>query len=176
MRTSVLAACVAVGASGAAAFSPSLSSPPRLRASAPAVCATKANSSDGPKTANPAAMLANGLLAASIVMTPALTAFNGPIVSFGGAAHAQGATSSKKTKGAPSNDANKDPESILRLSLPINDKSPIRDAQAQLEMQMDKALREVRVPLLGCCAVRIVWEALPWLGPACAGSRSSRPA
>lgn len=89
-------------------------------------------------------MLANGLLAASIVMTPALTAFNGPSVSLGGAAHAQGATSSKKTKGAPSNDANKDPESILRLSLPINNKSPIRDAQAQLEMQMDKALREVR--------------------------------
>ncbi len=46
-------------------------------------------------------------------------------------AFAQGATSSKSTRAAPSVDANKDPESILRLSLPIvNSKNVIREAQA----------------------------------------------
>lgn len=56
----------------------------------------------------------------------------------------QGFVSSKKTSAAPTTDANKDPESILRLSLPINEKNPIREVQAELELKMDKALREVK--------------------------------
>jgi len=144
MRSSVLlAACVAVVCAGrAAAFAPQLSAAPRLRGAAPAVCAAKATAADGWK---PAAVLANSLLAASLILSPAPTVFNGPDASFGGAAHAQGATSSKLTKGAPSADANKDPESILRLSLPINEKSPIREAANEIELKMDKALREVRI-------------------------------
>ncbi|KAJ1482223.1 hypothetical protein T484DRAFT_1624551 [Baffinella frigidus] len=141
MRASAIAACLAVSASGAAAFAPSLSAAPRLRGAAPAVCAAQASGADGWKAP---AILANSLLAASLMLSPALTAFNGPDASFGGAANAQGATSSKLTKGAPSTDANKDPESILRLSLPINERSPIREAANEIELKMDKALREVR--------------------------------
>lgn len=140
MRASAIAACLAVSASGAAAFAPSLSAAPRLRGAAPAVCAAQASGADGWKAP---AILANSLLAASLMLSPALTAFNGPDASFGGAANAQGATSSKLTKGAPSTDANKDPESILRLSLPINERSPIREAANEIELKMDKALREV---------------------------------
>ena len=61
----------------------------------------------------------------------------------------QGFVSSKKTSAAPTTDANKDPESILRLSLPINEKNPIREVQAELEMKMDKALREVKAEKWG---------------------------
>ena len=148
MRSSVLlSACVAVACAGsAAAFAPLLSPAPRLLRAAPAVCAAKATPADGWK---PAAILANSLLAASLILSPVLTVFNGPDASFGGAAHAQGATSSKLTAGAPSADANKDPESILRLSLPINEKSPIREAANEIELKMDKALREIRAEKWG---------------------------
>jgi hypothetical protein len=73
--------------------------------------------------------LANGLLAASLFFTPALDVLHAKSFSAGGAANAQGFVSSKKTSASPSTDANKDPESILRLSLPINDKNPIREVQ-----------------------------------------------
>uniref|UniRef100_A0A7S0HUJ1 peptidylprolyl isomerase n=1 Tax=Hanusia phi TaxID=3032 RepID=A0A7S0HUJ1_9CRYP len=85
----------------------------------------------------------SGILGASLILSPAMVPTDSP-VSYGGTAYAQGATSSKVTRGAPSVDANKDPESILRLSLPINPKNPIREAQAELEMKMDKAFREIR--------------------------------
>eukprot|EP00960_Hanusia_phi_P031257 749183-Hanusia_phi.AAC.6 len=70
----------------------------------------------------------SGILGASLILSPAMVPTDSP-VSYGGTAYAQGATSSKVTRGAPSVDANKDPESILRLSLPINPKNPIREAQ-----------------------------------------------
>jgi len=107
----------------------------------------KASSSDNNKKAgiiNPGAAVANGLLAASLFFTPALDVLHSNSISAGGVANAQGFVSSKKTSAAPTTDANKDPESILRLSLPINEKNPIRTVQAELEMKMDKALRETR--------------------------------
>ncbi|EKX41688.1 hypothetical protein GUITHDRAFT_74596 [Guillardia theta CCMP2712] len=88
-------------------------------------------------------MIFSGILGASLILSPGMVTPDSP-VSYGGTAYAQGATSSKVTRGAPSVDANKDPESILRLSLPINPKNPIREAQAELEMKMDKAFREIR--------------------------------
>ena len=80
---------------------------------------------------SPAAAVAKGLLAASLLLTPALDAghTHTDALSVGGAANAQGFVSTKSTRGAPSVDANKDPESILRLSLPINEKNPIRAVQ-----------------------------------------------
>jgi len=92
----------------------------------------------------PASALVNGFLAASLILTPGLQVLNNPFLSSGGDAYAQGATSRKSTRGAPSTDANKDPESVLRLALPIPDGNPIREAQASLEMSFDKALREIR--------------------------------
>ena len=73
-------------------------------------------------------MIFSGILGASLILSPGMVTPDSP-VSYGGTAYAQGATSSKVTRGAPSVDANKDPESILRLSLPINPKNPIREAQ-----------------------------------------------
>jgi hypothetical protein len=71
-----------------------------------------------------------GVVAGSLILTPALDVFHGHIgVDKDSTAFAQGATSRKSTRAAPSTDANKDPESILRLTLPINEKNPIREAQ-----------------------------------------------
>jgi len=159
MRTIVLgaAAGLAISMPGALAFSasPAAASLHRSAATLPLRAAArqphsaiKASLSKETKNKagllNPAAAVANGLLAASLFFTPALDVVHGNGFSAGGEANAQGFVSSKKTSAAPTTDANKDPESILRLSLPINPKNPIRDVQAELELKMEKALRETR--------------------------------
>eukprot|EP00961_Rhodomonas_salina_P090767 1221340-Rhodomonas_salina.3 len=80
----------------------------------------------------PVSALVNGFLAASLILGPGLQVFNSPFISAGGDAYAQGATSRKSTRGAPSTDANKDPESVLRLALPIPNGNPIREAQVRV--------------------------------------------
>jgi len=147
---------LAISMPGALAFSASpaatsLHSPSalNLRASArkSSLTLVKASLSKDNKKAgliNPGVAVANGLLAASLLFSPALDVLHGDTFSAGGQANAQGFVNSKSTKGTPSTDANKDPESILRLSLPIDPKNPIRLVQAELELKMQKALREVR--------------------------------
>jgi hypothetical protein len=74
--------------------------------------------------------LAQGFFAGLLLASPGLDLIHHSTFSDGGLAYAQGATSSKSTRAAPSVDANKDPESILRFSLPIaNNKNIIREAQ-----------------------------------------------
>ena len=76
--------------------------------------------------------LVQGFFAGLLLATPGLDLIHHNTFSDGGSAFAQGATSSKSTRAAPSVDANKDPESILRFSLPIvNDKNIIREAQVR---------------------------------------------
>lgn len=71
--------------------------------------------------------LVHGIFSGLLLLSPALDLVTN---NDGNVAFAQGATSSKSTRASPSVDANKDPESILRLSLPIsNSKNVIRDAQ-----------------------------------------------
>ena len=71
------------------------------------------------------------VLSCFLLFSPSLDLFSG---NDGSLAFAQGATSSKSTRAAPSVDANKDPESILRLSLPLsNNKNVIRDAQVIID-------------------------------------------
>jgi len=157
MRTGALLAATALMAAScdaflnAGAFAPNARMPTSLKGSTQAsarrsaVCPVRMAANEG---RSPAAKALSGILggfvASSLLLSPALDVLHGPGVSDGGVASAQGATSRKSTRGAPSKDANKDPESILRLTLPINDKNPIREVQAQLEMSMDKALREVK--------------------------------
>jgi len=143
MRTAVLALAAAAACD---AFAPAPMPALRSRA-APSACRLEMQAG-APKNGGPAARLATGFLGvlatASLLLSPALDVLQHPSSTAPGAAHAQGATSKKSTRGAPSKDANKDPESILRLSLPINEKNPIREAQAALEMNMDKALKETK--------------------------------
>lgn len=151
------AAGLAISMPGALAFSASPSvaalrqpSGLSLRASARKTPLAMASQKEQKATGlNPAAAVANGLLAASLFFTPVLNVVHSDTFSAGGDANAQGFVSSKKTSAAPTTDANKDPESILRLSLPINDKNPIREVQAELELKMDKALREVKTEKWG---------------------------
>jgi hypothetical protein len=76
--------------------------------------------------------LAQGIFAGLLLASPGLDLIHDSTFSDGGLAYAQGATSSKSTRAAPSVDANKDPESILRFSLPIvNNKNVIREAQVR---------------------------------------------
>jgi len=153
MRKSILA--IALLANGVHAFAPALPAPMSLRSAASvhgvrsrgaAAVSMAAHGKQQGGLISPAAAVAKGLLAASLLLTPALDAghTHTDALSVGGAANAQGFVSTKSTRGAPSVDANKDPESILRLSLPINEKNPIRAVQAELEMKMEKALRETR--------------------------------
>lgn len=101
------------------------------------VCKVDMRGSDGASQqprpaalAKAASSVLGGVVAASLLFSPAIDVFSGPgQLSDGGVANAQGATSRKSTRGSPSKDANKDPESILRLTLPINEKNPIREAQ-----------------------------------------------
>ena len=125
---------------GVHAFAPALPAPMSLRSAASvhgvrsrgaAAVSMAAHGKQQGGLISPAAAVAKGLLAASLLLTPALDAghTHTDALSVGGAANAQGFVSTKSTRGAPSVDANKDPESILRLSMPINEKTPIRAVQ-----------------------------------------------
>jgi len=154
VRRSVLSVVIALSVGACDAFHAGPSLPLGLRAARGGhLCNAemKASNKMGTPFQPPAAVakaassVLSGIVAASLILSPSIDVLSGPgQLSDGGVAHAQGATSKKSTRASPSTDANKDPESILRLSLPINEKNPIREAQAQLEMKMDKALREVK--------------------------------
>jgi hypothetical protein len=77
----------------------------------------------------------------------------------------QGFVSSKKTSAAPTTDANKDPESILRLSLPINEKNPIRTVQVgcvQRLKQIASSTCFARVHADGPCGFAYTSPCIHW--------------
>jgi hypothetical protein len=104
------------------------------------LCLTSLKAMEGQRTADWKKSLVQGLFAGLLLATPGLDLIHRNTFSDGGSAFAQGATSSKSTRAAPSVDANKDPESILRFSLPIvNDKNIIREAQVRTLRQMHRS-------------------------------------
>jgi hypothetical protein len=139
VRRSVLSVVLALSVGACDAFHAGPSLPLGLRAARGGhLCNAemKASNKMGTPFQPPAAVakaassVLSGIVAASLILSPSIDVLSGPgQLSDGGVAHAQGATSRKSTRASPSTDANKDPESILRLSLPINEKNPIREAQ-----------------------------------------------